>query len=51
MIALRRLGKQAVQPVKLGTKLLAVRKLSSGRLRLSFEVAGRTIQSDHDALS
>jgi monoamine oxidase len=37
-------------PVTLGHKLLAVRRLSGGRLRLSFDVAGRTVQSDHDAV-
>ncbi len=38
------------KPVAVGHKLLAVRKLSGGRLRLSFDVAGRTIQSDHDVV-
>ena len=44
------LANRLPKPVSLGHKLLAVRKLSSGRLRLSFDVAGRTIQSDHDAV-
>ena len=44
------LANKLPKPVNLGHKLLAVRKLSSGRLRLSFDVAGRTIQSDHDAV-
>lgn len=38
------------KPVSLGHKLLAVRKLGNGRLRLTFDVAGNTIQSDHDAV-
>jgi monoamine oxidase len=37
-------------PVALGHKLVAMRKLSGGKFRLSFEVAGRTIQSDHDVV-
>ncbi len=37
-------------PVSLGHKLVAMSKLSGGKFRLSFEVAGRTIQSDHDVV-
>ncbi len=37
-------------PVQLGHKLVAVRKLANGRVRLSFDVAGRSVQSDHDAV-
>lgn len=44
------LSNKLPKPVKLGYKLLAMRKLSSGQIRLSFDVAGRSIQSDHDAV-
>ena len=44
------LANKLTKPVKLGYKLLAMRKLSNGRIRLSFDVAGRSIQSDHDAV-
>ncbi len=37
-------------PVALGYKLLAVRKLANHRLRLTFDVGGRTLQSDHEAV-
>jgi monoamine oxidase len=37
-------------PVQLGHKLIAVRKLANGRVRLTFDVAGRSVQSDHDAV-
>jgi monoamine oxidase len=37
-------------PVALGHKLLAMRKLSSGRFRLTFDFGGRSIQSDHDVV-
>jgi len=34
-------------PVSLGHRLVAIRKLSDGRLRLVFDVDGRTVQNDH----
>ncbi len=37
-------------PVEFGRKLVAVRKLASGRMRLTFDVGGRSVQSDHDAV-
>lgn len=37
-------------PVELGHRLLAVRKLAGGALRLVFDVAGRTVQSDYQAV-
>lgn len=37
-------------PVKLGHKLLAIRKLSNGQLRLTFDLGSRRIQTDHDAV-
>ena len=37
-------------PVQLGHKLVAVRKLANGRVRLTFDVAGRSVQTDHDAV-
>ncbi len=39
-----------INPVKLGHKLLAVRKLANGQLRLTFDLGNRRIQSDHDAV-
>ena len=39
------------QPVRLGHRLVAVRTLSGGRVRLTFDTTGgRTVQSDHDAV-
>ena len=37
-------------PVSLGHRLVAVRKLATGKLRLSFEVGGRSVQRDYDAV-
>jgi monoamine oxidase len=37
-------------PVSLGHRLVAVRKLSNGKLRLAFETGGRSIQRDYDAV-
>lgn len=37
-------------PVQLGHRLVAVRKLANGRVRLTFDVAGRSVQTDHDAV-
>lgn len=37
-------------PVKLGHRLLAVKRLANRKLRLTFDVAGRTLQSDHEAV-
>jgi monoamine oxidase len=36
--------------IELGHRLVAVRKLSDGRIRLSFSVGSRTVESDHDAV-
>ncbi len=44
------LAERLPTPVQLGHKLVAVRKLANGRLRLTFDVAGRSVQSDHDAV-
>lgn len=39
------------QPVRLGHRLVAVRSLSGGRVRLTFDTTGgATIQTDHDAV-
>ncbi len=38
------------RPVTLGHKLVAMRKLSNHRVRLTFDVAGRSVQSDHEAV-
>lgn len=35
------------QPVSLGHRLVGVRKLSSGQIRLSFDAGGRFVESDH----
>jgi monoamine oxidase len=37
-------------PVQLGHRLVAIRKLASGKVRLSFDAGGRRLQSDHDAV-
>lgn len=37
-------------PVQVGHKLVAMRKLADGRVRLTFDLGGRTIQTDHDAV-
>lgn len=37
-------------PVRLGHKLVAARKLGGGRLRLTFDIGDRSVQSDHDAV-
>lgn len=37
-------------PVELGHRLIAVRKLAGGAVRLVFDVAGRTVQRDHQAV-
>ncbi len=37
-------------PVTHEHRLVSVRKLSNGQLRLSFDVAGRTVQTDHHAV-
>ncbi len=44
------LAERLPTPVRLGHKLVAARKLANGRVRLTFEVAGRSVQSDHDAV-
>ena len=44
------LADRLAAPVQLGHKLVAVRKLASGRVRLTFDVGGRSVQSDHDAV-
>ncbi len=37
-------------PVALGHRLVAVRKLASGRVRLTFDLGSRRVQSDYDAV-
>lgn len=37
-------------PPTLGHRLVAVHKRADGRIRLTFDVAGRSVQSDHDAV-
>ena len=44
------LADRLAAPVQFGHKLVAVRKLASGRVRLTFDVGGRSVQSDHDAV-
>ena len=44
------LAERLPMPVQLGHKLVAVRKLANRRVRLTFDVAGRSVQSDHDAV-
>lgn len=38
------------QPVRFGHQLLAVKRLASGRVRLTFDTGGARVQSDHDAV-
>jgi monoamine oxidase len=44
------LAQRLPTPVAIGHRLVAVRKLASGQVRLTFDVDGRTLQSDHDAV-
>jgi monoamine oxidase len=44
------LARTLPSPVALGHRLVAVRKLASGRLRLTFDLGGRRIQNDFDAV-
>lgn len=44
------LAQSLPSPVALGHRLVDVRKLASGRVRLTFDVGGRRKQSDHDAV-
>lgn len=37
-------------PVQVGHRLVAMRKLAGGKVRLSFDVGGRRVQADHDAV-
>ncbi len=37
-------------PPTLGHRLVAMHKRANGKIRLTFDVAGRTVQSDHDAV-
>lgn len=37
-------------PVQLGHRLVAVRRMAGGRVRLTFDTGGRRVQSDHDAV-
>lgn len=47
----RGLAGRLKQPVRLGHTLVAVRRLSGGRVRLTFDTSGgATVQSDHDAV-
>ncbi len=43
------LAQNLPSPVMLGHRLVDVRKLASGRVRLTFDVGGRRVQSDYDA--
>lgn len=42
------LAAQLVKPVTLGHKLIAIRKLGGGGIRLTFDLGARRVQSDHD---
>ncbi len=44
------LAKRLASPVTLGHRLVAVRKLATGRVRLTFDLGSRRVQSDHDAV-
>ena len=44
------LAERLPTPVQLGHRLVAMRKVSGGRVRLTFDLGGRTLQSDHDAV-
>jgi monoamine oxidase len=44
------LARTLPSPVALGHRLIAVRKLANGRLRLTFDLGGRRVQSDYDAV-
>jgi monoamine oxidase len=37
-------------PVRFGHRLVAARKLAGGQVRLTFDVGGRSVQSDHDVV-
>lgn len=37
-------------PVQLGHRLVAMRKLAGGRIRLTFNLGGRTVDTEHDAV-
>lgn len=44
------LAERLPMPVSLGHRLVSVRKLAGGMLRLAFDLGGRTVQSDHHAV-
>ncbi|MFC3551318.1 flavin monoamine oxidase family protein [Lysobacter cavernae] len=44
------LAERLPTPVQLGHRLIAAHKLASGRVRLSFDLGGRSVQADHDAV-
>ena len=44
------LAAQLATPVTLGHKLIAIRKLAGGRLRLTFDQGSRRVQTDHDVV-
>ena len=44
------LASRLSSPVQLGHRLVAARKLGGGRVRLTFDIGGRSVQSDHDAV-
>jgi monoamine oxidase len=44
------LARQLPRPVEFGRRLIAVRQLSGGRVRLVFDVAGHTLETSHDAV-
>lgn len=37
-------------PAQFGHRLIAVRRLSGGAVRLAFDIGGRSVQADHDAV-
>lgn len=44
------LAERLPAPVEFGHRLVAVRKLAGGRLRLTFDTDGGSVQSDHDVV-
>ena len=44
------LAERLPTPVQFGHKLVSLRKLAGGRVRLSFDRAGRAVQMDHDVV-
>lgn len=44
------LAERLPTPVQFGHRLIAAHKLAGGRVRLTFDVGGRSLQTDHDAV-